>query len=156
MNGKFLFGHYVNDLYALKEKKIKGAKDLLNILYGGLCEKNYNKFSIDSETELNITDAKIVSMDSTDERIKLKVITYKYGWFKTNFARILPFVLSLGRDRLYHVFKNYEHLILRAHTDGCYLTEYPEAILTGTKLGQLKYEGIKDVNIRGLNKTKTI
>ena len=93
-------------------------------------------------------------MYSTDERIKLKVISYKYGYFKTNFARILPFVLSLGRDRIFHVFKNYEHLIVRNHTDGCYLTEYPESIITGTKLGQLKYEGIKDVNIVGLNKIK--
>jgi hypothetical protein len=157
INGKFLFGHYISDIYALKEKKIKGAKDLLNILYGALSEKNYNKFSIDSDTELNITNAKIVSMYSTDERIKLKVISYKYGWFKTNFARILPFVLALGRDRLYYVFKNYQNFIVRAHTDGVLLKEIPETLLTGTKLGQLKHDGTFNVNITKLNKIgKTI
>ena len=156
MNGAFLFKHYVNDLYALKEKKIKGAKDLLNVLWGALSEHNFNKFSVDSDTEINITDAKIVSMYSTDERIKLKVISYKYGYFKTNFARMKPFVLAYGRDRLFHVFKNYEQNIVRCHTDGVWMTDYPDSILTGTKLGQVKYEGIKDVNIRGLNKTKII
>ena len=154
MNGAFLFKHYVNDLYALKEKKIKGSKDLLNILWGALAESNFNKFSVDSETELSITNAKIVSMYVTDERLKFKVISYDYGYFKTNFARLKPFVLAYGRDRLYYVFKNYEHLIVRAHTDGVYMTEYPDTILTGTKLGHLKYEGIKDVDIRGLNKIK--
>ena len=146
MNGKFLFGHYVNDIYALKEKKIKGAKDLLNKLWGSLSEGNYNKFSVDSETKLDITDAKIVSMYSTEERIKLKVISYKDGYFKTNYARLKPFVLAYGRDRLFHVFKNYEHLIVRTHTDGVYWTEYLELILTGTC--QVKYEGIKDVFIQ--------
>jgi hypothetical protein len=70
---------------------------------------------------------------------------------------MLPFILSLGRDRLYYVFKNYEHLVCRAHTDGCLLTEYPESILTGTKLGQLKHDGTFNVNITKLNKIgKTI
>ena len=118
MNGAFLFKHYVNDLYALKEKKIKGAKDLLNVLWGALSEGNFNKFSVDSDTELNITDAKIVSMYSTDERIKLKVISYQYGYFKTNFARMKPFVLGYSRDRLYYVFRKFENVVVRWHTDG--------------------------------------
>jgi hypothetical protein len=154
MNGAFLFKHYVNDLYALKEKKIQGSKDLLNILWGALSESNYNKFSVDSETELNIKNAKIVSMYTTDERIKLKVISYEYGYFKTNFARMKAFVLAYGRDRLYHIFHNYENLVVRAHTDGVFMTEYPESILTGTKLGHVKYEGTKYVDIKGLNKIK--
>ena len=152
MNGKFLFGHYINDVYTLKEKKIRCAKDLLNVLYGALSEKSYSKFSVDSGAELNITNAKIVSMYSTEERIKFKVVNYRGNWFRTQFARMLPFTLGLGRDRLYHVFKNFQNLIVRAHTDGAFLTEYPKEILTGTKIGQLKNDGYFEVDIFGLNK----
>ena len=99
VNGAFLFKHYINDIYALKEKKIGCSKDLLNVLYGGLCEKRHTKFSVDTETELNITNAKIVNLYTTEDKIKIKVISYKYGYYRTSFARILPFVLGLGRDK---------------------------------------------------------
>jgi hypothetical protein len=152
MNGAFLFKHYVNDIYTLKEQKILGSKDLLNVLWGALSEHRVTKFSVVSDDELNITDAKIICMYSTDERIKFKVISYKYGYFLTNWARLKPFLLGYGRDRLYHVFNKFEKDIVRIHTDGCLLSEYPPNILTGTKLGQVKYEGCFRVNITGLNK----
>ena len=84
------------------------------------------------------------------------MISYKYGYYRTPFARILPFVLGLGRDKLFHTFKNFQDVIVRTHTDGCLLTEYPKDILVGTKLGQVKYEGIKTVVLTGLNKMKVI
>ena len=62
------------------------------------------------------------------------------------------FVLGLGREKLYHTLKNFQELIVRVHTDGCLLTEYPKDILVGTKLGQVKYEGTKTVVLTGLNK----
>ena len=80
------------------------------------------------------------------------MISYKSGYYKTPFARILPFVLGLGRDKLYHTFKNFQDVIVRVHTDGVYLNEYPKDILIGTKLGNVKYEGIKTVVLTGLNK----
>ena len=129
VNGAFLFKHYINDIYALKEKKIGCSKDLLNVLYGGLCEKRHTKFSVDTETELNITNAKIVNLYTTEDKIKIKVISYKYGYYKTPFARILPFVLGLGRDKLFHTFKNFQDVIVRTHTDGIWTEAYPKDIL---------------------------
>ncbi len=39
MAGSYLFKKYVDDLYDLKSQKVKGAKLLLNILWGALTEK---------------------------------------------------------------------------------------------------------------------
>ena len=39
MAGSYLFKKYVDDLYGLKLEKVKGAKLLLNTLWGGLSEK---------------------------------------------------------------------------------------------------------------------
>ena len=114
--------------------------------------KKTTKFSVDTDTELNITNAKIVNLYTTEDKIKIKVISYKYGYYKTPFARILPFVLGLGRDKLYHTFKNFQDVIVRVHTDGVYLNEYPKDILIGTKLRNVKSEGIKTVVLTGLNK----
>ena len=107
----------MNDLFEWKCKKIDGSKQILNTLWGALCQGRFNKFSVDSDTELNITNAKIVSMYSTEDKIKLKVISYEYGYFLTNYARIKPFVLAYSRDRLFHCFQKYEDNVLRIHTD---------------------------------------
>ena len=41
MSGSYLFKKYVDTLYDLKLKKVKGAKLLLNILWGALTEKRF-------------------------------------------------------------------------------------------------------------------
>lgn len=152
MNGKYLFGHIVNDLFELKCKNISGSKQILNTIWGALSQGRFNKFSVDSSTELNITNAKIVSMYSTEDKIKLKVISYEYGYFLTNWARIKPFVLALGRDRLFHCFQKYEKDVIRVHTDSITVKDKPTDILTGDKLGYLKLEYEGPIDLTGLNK----
>jgi hypothetical protein len=153
-NGAFLFKHYMTELYALKERKVKGAKDILNVLWGALCEKRVKKRKVDYDEELHMDDAEMLSIYATDSKLHFRFLSYEHGMFMTNFARVGPFVLAYGRDRLYHSFQKYEADIVRIHTDGFYITRQPEDIMTGTALGHLKYEGIKEVNIRGLNKVK--
>ena len=43
MDGAFLFNKYVDELYELKMKGIQGAKEILNILWGALCETRIYK-----------------------------------------------------------------------------------------------------------------
>ena len=152
MNGKYLFGHIVNDLFELKCKNISGSKQILNTIWGALSQGRFNKFSVDSGTELNITNAKIVSMYSTEDRIKMKVISCEYGYFLTNYARIKPFVIALGRERLFHCFQKYEKDVIRIHTDSISVKEKPTDILTGKRLGHLKLEYEGPINLTGLNK----
>ena len=153
-NGAFLFKHYMGELYALKERKVKGSKDILNILWGALCEKRVKKRKVDYDEEVHLDNCDMLSVYSTDTKLHFRFLSFEHGMFMTNFARIGPFVLGYGRDRLFHSFQKYEDDIIRIHTDGFYMTRQPEDILTGTEMGYLKYEGIKEVNIRGLNKVK--
>jgi hypothetical protein len=151
MNGSFLFKKYVTELFELKSSGVKGAKDLLNILWGSLCEMNYYKSNNDYDEDNNISEAEVKHITSDEDGIKLKYIFYRNGFYKTNYARIKPFVLAYGRSDLL-MFKEYEDLIVRIHTDGFYLKEKPTNIKTGSNLGYLKYEGSKHVHIQRLNK----
>ena len=72
--------------------------------------------------------------------------------FKTNFGRMKPFLIAYGRHSMMKIFSKYEHLVIRMHTDGFYLKEQPSDILTGPKIGNLKYEGQYRVTIEGINK----
>ena len=150
MNGAYLFKNYVHELYSLKKQKVKGAKDLLNVLWGGLCETNHKV--LNTTTEMNITDARILSLHTEPGSIKMKFVNYTSHYYKTNWARIKPFILAYGRSKLYYSYSKYEDKIIRIHTDGFYITEKPTDIKLGEELGQLKYEGIKKVNITHLNK----
>jgi hypothetical protein len=55
---------------------------------------------------------------------------------------------------LYRTFIKYEPLIVRLHTDGIYLKEKLIGFddLDTNKIGYMKYEGMKEVNITGLNR----
>lgn len=153
MNGAYLFKKYVDELYELKTQKIDGAKDLLNILWGGLCEMNYYNKNIDYDEDIDYTDADLRKINSTDDELQIKCLFYKGGYFKTNFARMKPFVISYGRKDMFKSFKQYEELIVRLHTDGIYLKEPLTGLdeLDSNKIGYIAFEGIKDVHITGLN-----
>lgn len=153
MNGSFLFKHYVDEIYKLKIAKAKGAKDLLNILWGALCQTNYKRYVASSTDEVHIDDAQIKSI-SSDDKIRIKTVSYKYGYYETNWARIKPFVLSYGRTNMFNRFQKYEDWVVRIHTDGFYLTSEPDDIEIKDGLGYLKNEGEKHINLTGINKLK--
>ena len=153
MNGSFLFKHYVDEIYKLKIAKAKGAKDLLNILWGALCQTNYKRYVVSSTDEVHIDDAQIKSI-SSDDKIRIKTVSYKYGYYETNWARIKPFVLSYGRTNMFNRFQKYEDWVVRIHTDGFYLTSEPDDIEIKDGLGYLKNEGEKHINLTGINKLK--
>ena len=153
MNGAFLFKKYVDQFYQLKQDGVQGSKDLLNILWGALCEASSFKAVGDSGKEITIKDARITALKS-DSHIRVTFVSYDKKYFKTNYARIKPFVLAYGRRA---IFCRYHHLapyVVRIHTDGFYLTTQPDGIVLGEKIGHLKYEVKKStqVNITSLNK----
>ena len=137
----------------MKKEGVVGAKDLLNILWGGLCESNFYKYNVEGDQEIHINDADIKHI-SSDSKVRIKCLYYDVKQYKTNYARIKPFILAYGRKQLMKGYIKYESRIIRIHTDGFYLAEQPDDISTGDKLGYLKYEGPKQVNITRLNKLK--
>jgi hypothetical protein len=79
------------------------------------------------------------------------------GCFRTNYARIKPFVLAYGRSKMYFRFKKYEDLIVRSHTDSIYLTSKPNDLPdVSNKLGSLKHEYSGDIKISSLNKVSKL
>jgi hypothetical protein len=159
LNGAFLFGHYVNDLYKLKLDKIKGAKDILNILWGALSEMNIHKRNITFDEEIELKDYKILSMNGGESNINFKLLPTRTKMFKTNWARIKPFILGYGRYSFYLHCHQYEDLVIRINTDGIYFNEKPKDLHDkatdpkfNNKIGFFKYEGEKNINLIGLNK----
>jgi len=156
MNGAYLFRKYINEMYEMKTEKIEGAKLLLNVLWGSLCEMNYYNKNVAYDEEYNYTEADIRHINSSDDEITIKCIFYKGGYYKTNFARMKPFVIGYARKNMFRLFKDIEDNITRIHTDGFYcvdkLPEEKNKLIDNNKMGYLKYEGMKEVNISGLNK----
>ena len=159
LNGAFLFGHYVNDLYKLKLDKIKGAKDILNILWGALSEMNIHKRNITFDEEIELKDYKILSMNGGESNINFRLLPTRTKMFKTNWARIKPFILGYGRYSFYLHCHQYEDLVIRINTDGIYFNDKPQDLHDkstdpkyNNKMGFFKYEGDKTINLTGLNK----
>lgn len=155
MNGAYLFKTYIDELYELKKNKVKGAKQVLNVLWGALSESTHYYHNVGQDEECKVDDANITRI-TVDDKIRIQCIYKKKKQFKTSWGRIKPFVLAYARSRMYFVFKKFEPLIIRMHTDSLVLEEKNEELKTGPELGNLKYEGMFKVNITGMNKTNKV
>ena len=155
MNGAYLFKSFVDELFELKSQKVDGAKQILNTLWGGLTEKNHFDHTSDPNEEMNINDCNI-SKISYGNKLSIKCTYYDKPQFKTNWARIKPYILAYAREQMFYRFRSMESDIVYLHTDGFLMKDgHPEMFLSD-KLGGLKYEGSFDVNIVGFNKKKSI
>jgi hypothetical protein len=153
MAGSYLFKKYVDDLYDLKSQKVKGAKLLLNVLWGALGEKKIYKQSTELTEHKDFSGCDITKLQVDDTRIRTHYTKPTENQFRTNYGRIKPFILAYARSQNYWSFRKYEHLIVRMHTDSLYLTEAPSDMLPPSdKIGMLKIEYAGPVNIMGLNK----
>ena len=151
ISGSTLFKKYVETLYSLKQNKVKGAKLLINILWGALGEKKIFKESGSIHDKVDLSGRDITRLQY-DSHVRVHYTKHTESQFRTNYGRIKPFVLAYGRSKMYFRFKKYESLIVRSHTDSIYLTSKPEDIQVSNKLGCLKHEYSGKVTITGLNK----
>lgn len=136
MTGTQLFGNFVNYMfYFFKEKKIQGAKLILNSLWGALCESKHSvveQMPEDEQPEGLITDIQNNS-DGT-------VTYHMFDGFSYDFARLKPFLMSRGRLAYSTLVYPHRDKVVRCHTDSIIATEKLD-IKTGTNLGDLVYEG---------------
>jgi hypothetical protein len=153
MSGSYLFKKYVDTLYDLKLKKVKGAKLLLNILWGCLCEKKIYKQSTDFNEKVDLSGRDITRLQTDNAGIKTHYTKHDESQFRTNYGRIKPFVLAYARSQMFFSFRKYEPLLVRCHTDSLWLTEVPlDMFPPSDKLGCLKFEYSSHVEIKSLNK----
>jgi hypothetical protein len=141
ITGTELFGEYVNTLYPLKQKGIKGSKQILNVLWGALCEKYYSKNTINNDEVYHIPDdVRPMFCPFNDSKTLIRKYKYdkpyKYGW-----ARIMPFLIASGRSIISKIMGPYESSVIRCHTDGILFSSEPVGIKFGTNIGELADEG---------------
>ena len=112
-----------------------------------MCPK---EFYNNCQKELNLIDCDITDLHFTGTKFRVEIVNFGDNYYKTNFARIKPFVLSYGRNHCYKTFKEYDKDIIRVHTDGIYCQRSPEKF--SLKIGGVKIDHMKNVNLLGLNK----
>jgi hypothetical protein len=141
-----LFTEYIKEVIKYKEDN-KEMKILLNILWGALSEKqtNFHKtnedISVDDIGEI-IFSSKEYDLIETYSNKKL---------FKTNYARIKPFVTSFGRELMINTIHKKIDNIYRINTDG-FICSNDVNYDTGLEMGKLKLEWVnKDVKINNVN-----
>ena len=142
-NGHKVFGNFVKTVYDLKKQNVTGAKNLINCLWGKLCESRKCKFrgsEFDAKLNTAAGDITINFFDDDDKGevdVKVEIETNN---FYTSFARLKPFLLARGRYIASKLIEKYVDKVVMVHTDGFILTEKVE-FTTGSKMGDLKYEG---------------
>ena len=152
VNGAFLFKNYVKEFFEPKTQGLEGAKLLLNILWGALCQKNTFQYNIRHEDSCTLIDGKIDYLGFTKGHVEVKIIPYDKPFYLTDYARIKPFILSYGRYMCYKKFKDMEDGIIRVHTDGVLTYNEHNDVKLGEGLGEIKNKYYKNVEITGLNK----
>ena len=124
----------------------------MNVLWGALTESTYYHHNVDQQEECKVDDARITRIN-VDSKIRIQCIYHKKKQFKTAWGRIKPFVLAYARSRMFFSFRKFEPLVIRMHTDSLVMKEKNDELKTGPELGNLKYEGMFQVDITGLNRT---
>lgn len=161
-----LFNDYISIVFPIKDnskldKCIRNAaKAILNRLWGCLCEvdkhKHYiddNKFSMDDDEEIIELYPSNTETDDSKEAHVIKT-TKINSYYKTDFARIAPFIISYGRRQMTNIMHEHKQHIYRVQTDGFYSNILIHSN-TDVKLGELKYEGYNE-NAELKNKTHRI
>lgn len=159
ITGSELFGQYVDKLFDLKQKKVKRAKAILNILWGALSQKDVIKKDVrkHSKTILTIPEnAQFTIRPSLhDENQSLVQYIRNDKRYKTNFARICPFLIAKGRFDISKIMEPYKENLVRCHTDGFILTEEGTNLRLGDDLGDLVFEEYNQ-HIQIINMNKVI
>lgn len=148
-----VFSKYIEFVYKLKQQ-YKPAKELLNCLWGALCQKEHLELYIKDDFDFSIdADAEIVSLKPGKDGATRITYRKQESVYRTDYARIGPFLTSYARLKLVRNIKPYAPDIVRIHTDSFTLTKpTPVSVKIGNDMGQFKVEYAGDINIVHVNK----
>ena len=120
INGDVMFNQFVDYLFPLKKKQIDGAKDILNTIWGAMCEKNRMKLFADNNKLCEIGSDKIVEktipLNLEKEQYLIHAVKRKKIYL-SDFARIGPFILSCGRKLIGDIIYPQLDNVVRLNTD---------------------------------------
>jgi hypothetical protein len=157
VTGSQLFADYVYYLYDFKKQGIRAAKNLLNCLWGALCQQNLYTFIHDIEKHgdyepfENTEILEVIPLNNEYTKVKITQIK-KNSRFETNFARINPFLMAKCRSIMAKTIQPYVEHVKFCHTDSM-ISDIELPIKTGDELGDLAYEGFCE-NTKIMNKNK--
>lgn len=153
INSHFLFESYVHELFNLKLKKVEGSKEILNILWGSLCEKNIHFKKIKNNQSYDFPkESKIKAIHPINDDTFIFESYNNKKIFKTNYARLGPFLLAKARELIIKTALEYglDH-VKRIHTDSI-ISDIELPIPISSKLGGIKFEGhYKNAKIMNFN-----
>jgi len=113
-----IFKPFVDYCFKLKQDGVAVAKPILNTLWGALCEKNKIKEYVKIGEEFDLHRDKIVTKIVSNNERSIVHFVWKNKQFKTNYARIGPFLTSCARSKLHYAVKDHIDDIVHIHTDG--------------------------------------
>ena len=147
-----IFQKFVDLLYPLKYVSPL-IKQTLNILWGSLIELNTKKHYVGNDNYKISNDDDIISINpSYNNKLLIKTIK-NTQIYKTNYARLSPFILAKGRYIMSELLYEYRDSIKYIRTDGFLSTEPLNNLKLGENIGELRYEGYyNNVEIINLNK----
>jgi hypothetical protein len=156
--GGQLFKKFVDVVYPLRQNaKIKDtAKALLRSLWGALCQYNLIKKIFKYDGDESIADTRtVLKIEPIDDK-KYRVEFYKNDMpYETNWARMKPFLLSKGRIKISKLIEPHAEHVKRCHTDSM-MCAIKLPYQTSTKLGDLKYEGCANVEVKNMRRPEII
>ena len=137
--------------------------DGVNLAFRYLQRKNYNNFTDDYIRTIGETNVKRITINDNDdtpnyyidrnstivdikpsnydENITIYKIVNNHNYFKSQFARIKPFLWSKSRFIISEYIWPFNEKVVKCNTDSIISTEILEGIKTGHNLGDLVYEG---------------
>ena len=140
VKGCSMFKYLLDYLFDLKKQKVPFSKQMINIIWGMLCERRkcIQIARPDSDKEVHIDDATVLSIMPTATGHRIEYVKNDRPIFVHNYARMGVFLTSKVRQSL--MMKMYPHRehVYRFHTDG-FITdrEIPE-LPVGMEIGQFK------------------
>ena len=145
VNGNIAFEDFKNLLYPLKQQNIKGAKLLINSLWGSMCDKNHTRRKADNNNIVEIEEGGFIEeIHTNNDEENTTFVKYSNinQIFRNNEARIGCFLTSFCRLQFCRMVKPYYDRIIRINTDSMLLKglEIPQDIKISDEIGAFKIE----------------
>ena len=153
-----VFQQLVDELFILKKKYCKGSdkefplfKELLNILWGALCQRRTMQAFVSKKGEYQLKKNEILEEIKDMGNYVIPKFSTKNKQFVTPFARLGPFLLARARCLMSHLIEKHYDDVVRVYVDGIITTKKIviekvdnrklENLGMGDDIGCLKYEG---------------
>ena len=136
-----LFKPFVDLMYDVHVKTggMKRCKKIMNCLWGGLAETNRQKLDTTKCEELNLQDHDVVHVEPHDDGHLVLMESYSQP-FKTNHARIAPFLTAFARRHMFLMLQPFTEHVFRIHTDGFVSDKQLPELKMSNKIGDWKLE----------------